>query len=118
MTTIELHNQNKTKVNFSYDNDLPHKKSIRPKMGYGDWIKKPEKTVLKVFLSKDEYSFFTRPEDINGLSSYLIGKDIWIDLEDVYLVLPYDRKIEKQIKKNNFIIAFYYDNLILSVIGN
>lgn len=30
MTTIEANNKNHTQFNFSYNHDLPYKKSIRP----------------------------------------------------------------------------------------
>lgn len=117
MTTIELDNINHTNFNFSYDNNLSYKKSIRPALEYGDWKKKPEKTLLKVTLNIHEYSLFTNPLAIKGLGTYIVDKEIWIDLEDIYLVIPYDKKIERRIKNNNVIIAFYYIDQLISVIG-
>ena len=42
MTTITLNNENKTQIEFTYNNGLPYKKSIRPEYEYGDWEKNNE----------------------------------------------------------------------------
>ena len=118
MTTIELNNKNQTKINFSYEHDLPYKKSIRPDMAYGDWNTNPSKLLLKVNLSDRDYSLFKNPNNIKGLGTYVIGKEIWIDLEDAYLIIDYDKKIEKKVKENNLIIAFLYKNKLISSIGS
>lgn len=117
MTTLETNNQNKTKFNFSFNNELPYKKSIRPEMEYGLWIKRPEKTLLKVTLSDRDYNSFKNPHDINGIGTYIVGKEIYFDLDDVYLIIAYDKQIERKVKEKNFIIAFYYNEKLISALG-
>ena len=58
MTIIQLNNENKTQVEFTYDNGLPYKKEIRPECEYGDWSEKPDYCLIKMFLCDDEFKHF------------------------------------------------------------
>jgi hypothetical protein len=117
MTTIELNNQNKTKFNFSYDNDLPYKKSIRPETKYGDWKENPKKALIKIFFSDLDYNLFKNPHKIKGLGTYICGDEIWFDLEDVYLIISLDSYLETKINEKNILLAFIYDNNVISSLG-
>lgn len=115
--TTQLNHTHKTHFNFNFEHDLPYKKSIRPEIAYGEWTKRPDKILLKVMLSDKDHSLLTNPHNINCLGAYVIGNEIWFDLQDIYLVMPYDKKIEQKINKKNCVIAFYYNNKLLSAIG-
>ena len=104
MTTIQLNNENKTQVEFTYDNGLPYKKSISPEYEYGNWKKNNQIALIKVKLTDYEISLFKDKNNINLISINGNNDEIWIDLEDVYLVLEgskyLDKKFEKDLKKS------------------
>ena len=79
MTTIELNNKNKTKINFSYEHGLPYKKSIRPDIEYVDWAEYESITLISVFFSKDDLNLLTKTK-INCLEINLIKNEFWFDL--------------------------------------
>lgn len=118
MTTIQANNRNKTTFNVSYNHDLPYKKSIRPDMSYGEWIKNRKKLLTKVTLTDIDFSLFKNSfNNINVLGFYVIENEIWIDLEDLYLVMPYNKQIENKIRNNNFILAVYHNDQIVAAFG-
>ena len=77
MTTIELNNKNKTKITFSYDHDLPYKKSIRPDIEYGDWKENTKITLIKINFSDRDYKLFENPHEIEIVGIYEIKNEFW-----------------------------------------
>ena len=117
MTTITLNNENQTKITFEYEHGLPYKKSIRPLMEYGEWTKNDKITLLKIMLSDNEYSLFSNPNNIEILNIYQIKNEFWIDLNDVYLIIPREKDIVSAINNNTILITFNYNKKIISSLG-
>ena len=117
MTTIKLNNKNKTEINFSYDNGLPYKKAIRPAIEYGDWKKNPQIALIKVNLSDDEILLFKDIFNINCHRIVGLKNEIWLDLNDVYLVLNANDYLDEKLQTEKFMLAFLKKNEILSSWG-
>lgn len=117
MTTITVNNEEKTKIIFEYENGLPYKKSIRPEMEYGDWKKNNKITLLKVILTDNEYSLFSNPDNIEISNIYQIKNEFWIDLNDIYLIVPKEKDIVNAINNDKILITFNYKNKLLSSLG-
>ena len=58
MTIIQLNNENKTQIEFTYDSGIPYKKEIRPAYGYGDWEENNQIVIIKVDFNDKEFSLF------------------------------------------------------------
>lgn len=117
MTTITLNNENKTQFNFEYEHGLPYKKSIRPVMEYGDWKENINITLIIVTLSDVEFSLFKEPQEIEIISAHQIDKEYWFDLQDVYLVMPFDPHLQKAFQHNKFLFAFMHQNILVASSG-
>ena len=87
MTTITLNNENKTQIEFTYNNGLPYKKSITPEIEYGNWKEDNSFILFKVNLSNDDLLLIKDKNNIECKEITKIKKEIWFDLDDVYLVL-------------------------------
>ena len=55
MTTITLNNENKTQIEFTYNNGLPYKKSITPEYEYGNWKENNQIALIKLKLQNTYY---------------------------------------------------------------
>ncbi len=117
MTTIQLNNENKTQVEFTYDNGLPYKKSISPEYEYGNWKKNNEIALFKINLNNEELNLF---KDKNNIDFHLIRKinnEIWFDLDDVYLILESNKYLHNKIQNKKFMLVFLENNIAISSLG-
>ena len=117
MTNIQANNRNKTTFNVSYNHDLPYKKSIRPDMSYGEWIKNSNITLIKVNLEASQIALLENPMDIEVTSIYEVEDEFWLDLGNVYLIVPNAKPLSYCIKNNKFLIAFLANHQLLSSVG-
>ena len=117
MTTIQLNNENKTQVEFTYDNGLPYKKSISPEYEYGNWKENNQIALIQVKLTDYEVSLFEDKNNMVGKSIYGFTDEIWIDLKDVYLVLKNNKYLHNKIENKKFVLVFLNNNEILSSWG-
>ena len=117
MTTIKLNNENKTEINFSYDNGLPYKKAIRPAIEYGDWIDNNKIALIKINLTSEDLKLFSNINNIDFGLIKKIDKEIWFDLSDVYLVLKANTYLDNKIKNMKFMLAFCNNNHCLCSVG-
>ncbi len=117
MTTITLNNEEKTKVTFEYQHGLPYKKSIRPEIEYGDWEENDKITIIVVKFSNEEYCLFSNTNDIEILNKKKIKNEYWIDLNDIYLVMPINKQLQQAFQTNKFLFAFMYKNNLLASAG-
>ena len=93
--TIVANNKNKTKITFAYDHGLPYKDRIRPALEYGEWKKYPSKALIKINFNDEEMSFFEQKNQIKNSAIYEIGNEFWLDLNDVYLIIPKNNYLEQ-----------------------
>lgn len=117
MTTIIDNNENKTDFTFEYNNGLPYKKSIRPEYEYGDWEKNKQIALFKINLNNEELNLF---KDKNNIDFHLIRKinnEIWIDLDDVYLILKSNSYVDEKIQNKKFVLGFFENKKLLSSSG-
>ena len=114
--TLIANNKNKTKITFSYDHGLPYKDKVRPNLEYGDWEDEPHKTLIKINFNDLEMKMFENKNKISIKNINLIDNEFWIDLNDVYLMINYDKKLDQQFDNHNVIFAFLYNNKIISII--
>ena len=117
MTTIQLNNENNTQVEFTYDNGLPYKKSIRPEIEYGNWKKNNQIALIKVKLTDYEISLFEDKNNIDLISINGNNNEIWIDLEDVYLVLKGSKFLNKKFQNKKFMFVFFENEKAISSVG-
>jgi len=117
MTTIQLNNENKTQVEFTYDNGLPYKKAIRPAIHYGEWKKNKNIALIKVDFNDKEFSLFQNKQKLKFTEIYFIKNEIWIDLEDCYVVLKRDEYLDKKINNSDFCFAFLHNEKIINTFG-
>ena len=117
MTTIQLNNENKTQVEFTYDNGIPYKKEIRPAYEYGDWEDYPNIALIKVDFNDKEFSLFQNKQKLKFTEIYFIKNEIWIDLEDCYAVLNRNDYLENKINENSFLIAFFHNKKHINAWG-
>ena len=117
MTIIQLNNENKTQVEFTYDHGLPYKKAIRPEIEYGNWKEDNSFTLLKINLSNDDLLLIKDKHNIECKSITKINKEVWFDLEDVYLVFETNSFLDNKIKNEKFSLIFYENNNWLSSWG-
>ena len=110
MTTMQLNNENKTQVEFNYNNGLPYKKSIRPDIHYGEWGKNKNIALIKVKLSENDLSLVKNKNDIECKSITKINEEFWFDLDDVYLVFESSKYLDDKIKNEKFLFAFLNEN--------
>ena len=115
MNPLELKNQNIIK--FSYDHDLPYKKSIRPEITYGVWKEDTSKTLIKINLTDMDLNLIKNKSKISILNLYTIEEELWFNLEDVYLVMPLDKQLKKRVENNNIIVAFLNNNTLINALG-
>ena len=117
MTTIQLNNENKTQVELTYDHGLPYKKAIRPEIEYGNWKEDNSFTLFKINLSNDDLLLIKDKHNIECKSITKINKEVWFDLEDVYLVFETNSFLDGKIKNEKFSLIFYQNNNWLSSWG-
>lgn len=117
MTTIQLNNENKTEVTFEYDNGLPYKKSISPEYEYGNWKKNNQIALIKVKLTDYEISLFKDKNNIKCKGIYGQEDKIWLDLDDVYLVLTGNKYLHNKIQNENFMLVFFDNEKAISSWG-
>ena len=115
--TIVANNENKTKITFSYDHGLPYKDRVRPNLEYGDWEENDKITIIVVKFSDEEYCLFSNPNDIEILNAHQIKNEYWIDLNDIYLVMPINKQLQQAFQTNKFLFAFMYKNNLLASAG-
>ncbi len=106
MTTITLNNDNKTQIEFTYNNGLPYKKSIRPSVHYGEWGKNKNIALIKIKLSENDIALIKNKNDIECKKITKINKDLWFDLNDVYLVFESSKYLDDKIQNEKFLLAF------------
>ncbi len=106
MTTMQLNNENKTKVTFEYDNGLPYKKSITPEIEYGEWTENQNIALIKVKLSENDLSLIKNKNNIKCQRITKLKKELWFDLDDVYLVFDTSSYLDKKISEEKFLLAF------------
>ena len=110
MTTIQLNNENKTQVEFTYNHGLPYKKAIRPAIHYGEWKKNKNIALVKVKLSENDLLLIKDKNDIECIGITKINKEVWFDLQDVYLVFDLKPYLEKKLKEGKVLLAFLNEN--------
>lgn len=113
-----LNNKNKTEITFSYDSGIPYKEEIRPEYEYGDWEEKPNFALIKVNFNDKEFIYLKNKEEIKFINIHFIKKNIWIDLEDCYMVIKRNEYLEKKINDSNFVMAFLINNKLINIWGN
>lgn len=113
--TIVANNKNKTKITFAYDHGLPYKDRIRPALEYGEWKKYPSKALLKINFNDEEMSFFEQKNQIKNSAIYEIGNEFWLDLNDVYLIIPKDNYLSLKFNENNVAIIGSFGNNIFKI---
>jgi len=106
MTTITLNNDNKTQIEFTYNNGLPYKKSIRPSVHYGEWGKNKNIALIKIKLSENDIALIKNKNDIECKKITKINKDLCFDLNDVYLVFESSKYLDDKIQNEKFLLAF------------
>ena len=114
--TIVANNKNKTKITFAYDHGLPYKDRIRPALEYGEWKKYPSKALIKINFNDEEMSFFEQKNQIKNSAIYEIGNEFWLDLNDVYLIIPKDHYLSLKFSENNVVILFSHNNKIINAL--
>ena len=107
MTTITLNNDNKTQIEFTYNNGLPYKKSITPKYEYGTWKENNQIALIKIKLSENDLSLIKNKNHITCKGIYGQKDKIWFDLEDVYLILESNKYLSEKVQNEFFILIFY-----------
>lgn len=117
MTTITLNNENKTQIEFTYNNGLPYKKSIRPEIEYGEWTENENIALIKVKLSENDLSLIKNKNNIKCQRITKVKKELWFDLDDVYLVFETSSYLDKKIAEEKFILAFFNENELFSSWG-
>lgn len=114
--TINVNNKNKTKITFEYDHGLPYKDRVRPALEYGEWKKNPSKALIKVNFNDDEMKLFENKNEIKNSAIYEIGNEFWLDLNDVYLIIPKDNYLSLKFSENNVAILFSHNNKIINAL--
>ena len=106
MTTITLNNDNKTQIEFTYNNGLPYKKSIRPDYEYGEWTENQNIALINVKFSENDLSLIKNKNNIKCQRITKLNKELWFDLDDVYLVFESSKYLDDKISEEKFILAF------------
>lgn len=117
MTTMQLVSENKTQIEFSYDSGIPYKEEIRPEYGIGIWKRNSKIKIIKLNFNDKEIRYFKNKNDLKFTHIYFIKNEIWVDLEDCYVVLKRDKELENSINESNFAFSFFHNDSYLTAWG-